>query len=78
LKASLGFGTEVIAISNQPETKDCPKNLPQEWVREEIRDATKINADALRRRLSELVRSTAEDTLNEMLNAEASELCKAK
>jgi hypothetical protein len=28
--------------------------------------------------LSELVRSTVEDTLNEMLNAEASELCKAK
>jgi hypothetical protein len=53
-------------------------NLPEDRVREEIRDAIKIDADAVRGHLSELVRSTVEDTLNEMLNAEASELCKAK
>jgi transposase-like protein len=53
-------------------------NLPEDRVREEIRDAIKIDADAVRGHLSELVRSTVEDTLNEMLNAEADELCKAK
>jgi transposase-like protein len=53
-------------------------NLPEDRVREEIRDAIKIDAEAVRGHLSELVRSTVENTLNEMLNAEADELCKAK
>ncbi len=53
-------------------------NLAENRVNEEIREAIKIDADAVRGHLDELVRSTVEDTLNRMLEAEANELCKAK
>ncbi len=53
-------------------------NVAENRVNEEIREAIKIDADAVRGHLDELVRSTVEDTLNRMLEAEANELCKAK
>ncbi len=53
-------------------------NVAEDRVKEEIRQAIKIDADAVRGHLDELVRSTVEDTLNSMLEAEADELCKAK
>lgn len=45
---------------------------------EEIRDAFQINGEAVRGHLDELVRSTVEETLNQMLDAEADQLCGAK
>ncbi|TWT30578.1 IS256 family transposase [Blastopirellula retiformator] len=53
-------------------------NVPEERTSEEIRDAIKIDGDAVRGHLDELVRSTVEETLNQMLDAEADQICKAK
>lgn len=44
----------------------------------EIKNALKIDVDAVRGHLNELVRSTVEDTLNKLLDAEADQLCNAK
>lgn len=53
-------------------------NVPNEASGEEIRSAIKIDGDAVRGHLDELVRSTVEETLNQMLDAEADQLCNAK
>lgn len=53
-------------------------NVPDELTSEEIRNAIKIDGDAVRGHLDELVRSTVEETLNQMLDAEADQLCNAK
>lgn len=53
-------------------------NVPDEPTSEEIRDVIKIDGDAVRGHLDELVRSTVEETLNNLLDAEADELCGAK
>ncbi len=53
-------------------------NVPDEKTSEEICDAIKVDGDAVRGHLDELVRSTVEDTLNQMLDAEADQLCNAK
>lgn len=53
-------------------------NVPEDHSGEEIRDAFQINGDAVRGHLDELVRSTVEETLNQMLDAEADQLCGAK
>ena len=53
-------------------------NVPEDLVGEEIRDAIKIDGDVVRGHLDELVRSTVEETLNNLLDAEADELCGAK
>lgn len=53
-------------------------NVPDDANSEEIRDAIKIDGDAVRGHLDELVRSTVEETLNQMLDAEADLLCNAK
>jgi transposase-like protein len=53
-------------------------NVPDEKVSEEIRSAIKIDGDAVRGHLDELVRSTVEDTLNNLLDAEADQVCNAK
>nr|WP_233200375.1 transposase [Blastopirellula marina] len=53
-------------------------NVPEERLGEEIRDAIKIDGEAVRGHLDELVRSTVEETLNQMLDAEADQICKAK
>ena len=53
-------------------------NVPEDRVGEEIRDAIKIDGDAVRGHLDELVRSTVEETLNKLLDAEADQLCGAK
>ncbi|WP_050769450.1 IS256 family transposase [Blastopirellula marina] len=53
-------------------------NLPEDRTGEEIRDAIKIDGEAVRGHLDELVRSTVEETLNQMLDAEADQICKAK
>lgn len=53
-------------------------NVPDDKVSEEIRSAIKIDGDAVRGHLDELVRSTVEDTLNNLLDAEADQLCNAK
>jgi transposase-like protein len=45
---------------------------------DEIKNALKIDSDAVRSHLDELVRSTVEDTLNRLLDAEADQLCNAK
>ncbi|MEO1525496.1 MAG: IS256 family transposase [Planctomycetota bacterium] len=45
---------------------------------EELRDAIKVDGEAVRGHLDELVRSTVEETLNQMLDAEADKLCNAK
>ena len=50
-------------------------NVPEDRVVEEIREAIKIDGDAVRGHLDELVRSTVEETLNKLLDAEADELC---
>jgi len=53
-------------------------NVPEDHVGEEIRDAIKIDGEAVRGHLDELVRSTVEETLNNLLDAEADQLCGAK
>ena len=53
-------------------------NVPDDHVGEEIRDAIKIDGEAVRGHLDELVRSTVEETLNNLLDAEADQLCGAK
>ncbi|EAQ80597.1 putative transposase [Blastopirellula marina DSM 3645] len=53
-------------------------NLPEDRTGEEIRDAIKIDGEAVRGHLDELVRSTVEETLNKMLDAEADQICNAK
>lgn len=53
-------------------------NVPEDHVSEEIRDVIQINGEAVRGHLDELVRSTVEETLNQMLDAEADQLCGAK
>lgn len=53
-------------------------NVPENSVGEEIRDAIKIDGEAVRGHLDELVRSTVEETLNNLLDAEAAQLCGAK
>jgi len=53
-------------------------NVPDVKTGEEIRRAIKIDGDAVRGHLDELVRSTVEETLNQMLDAEADQLCNAK
>jgi hypothetical protein len=52
-------------------------NVQEDRVGEEIRDAIKIDGDAVRGHLDELVRLTVEETLNNLLDAEADELCGA-
>lgn len=53
-------------------------NVPEDRIGEEIRDAIKIDGEAVRGHLDELVRATVEETLNQMLDAEADQLCRAK
>ena len=53
-------------------------NVPEERTGEEIQSAIKIDGDAVRGHLDELVRSTVEETLNNLLDAEAGQLCGAK
>lgn len=53
-------------------------NVPEEGISEELRDAIKVDGEAVRGHLDELVRSTVEETLNQMLDAEADKLCNAK
>ena len=53
-------------------------NVPEERTSEEIQSAIKIDGDAVRGHLDELVRSTVEETLNNLLDAEADQLCGAK
>jgi putative transposase len=44
----------------------------------EIKNALRIDSDAVSNRLDELVRSTVADTLNRLLDAEADQFCNAK
>src|SRR5690554_4151323 len=53
-------------------------NVPEDRIGEEIRDAIKIDGEAVRGHLDELVRASVEETLNQMLDAEADQLCRAK
>ena len=53
-------------------------NVSEELTSEDIQSAIKIDGDAVRGHLDELVRSTVEDTLNKLLDAEADRLCGAK
>ena len=53
-------------------------NVPEDHASEEIRDVIQVNGEAVRGHLDELVRSTVEATLNQMLDAEADQLCGAK
>ena len=53
-------------------------NVSEEQTSEDIQSAIKIDGDAVRRHLNELVRSSAEDTLNKLLDAETDQLCGAK
>ncbi len=53
-------------------------NVSEEQSSEEIHSAIKIDGDAVRGHLDELVRSTVEDTLNKLLDAEADQICGAK
>ena len=53
-------------------------NVSEERTSEDIQSAFKIDGDAVRGHLDELVRSTVEDTLNKLLDAEADQLCGAK
>ena len=53
-------------------------NVPEELTSEEIRDAIKVDGEAVRGHLDELVRSIVEETLNSLLDAEADQLCGAK
>ena len=47
-------------------------------VAKDLNNVIKINEDQFRNHLSEMVRSTVEETLNDMLDAEADQLCNAK
>lgn len=53
-------------------------NVPEERTSEEIQSAIKIDGEAVRGHIDELVRSTVEETLNNLLDAEADQLCGAK
>ncbi|MEM9646549.1 MAG: transposase [Planctomycetota bacterium] len=53
-------------------------NVPEDSACEEIWDAIKMDGKAVRGHLDELVRSTVEETLNNLLDAEADRLCGAK
>ncbi len=50
-------------------------NVSEERTSEDTQSAIKIDGDALRSHLDELVRSTVEDTLHKLLDAEADQLC---
>ena len=53
-------------------------NEPEEGTSEVIREAIKIDDEAVRAHLDELVRSTVEETLNRLLDAEADRLSGVK
>lgn len=53
-------------------------SVPDQTNGEEIWSAIKVDGDGVRCHLDELVPSTVEDTLNQMLDAEADQLCGAK
>ena len=53
-------------------------NAEEDPIRQEIRQTIKIDGDAVRGHIDEVVRSAVEETLNQMLEAEADELCQAK
>lgn len=53
-------------------------NVSDERTSEDIQSVIKIDGDAVRGHLDELVRSTVEDTLNKLLDAEADQLCNAQ
>lgn len=50
----------------------------EDSIRQEIRQTIKIDGDAVRGHIDEVVRSAVEETLNQMLETEADELCQAK
>jgi putative transposase len=69
----------LIAYVNQHQNQGLTMtNVTENRIGEEIRDAIKIDGDAVRSHLGELVRSTVEETLNHLLDAEADQLCGAK
>jgi transposase-like protein len=69
----------LIAYINQHQNQGLTMtNIPDDRIGEEILSAIKIDGDAVRGHLDELVRSTVEETLNKLLDAEADELCGAK
>ncbi len=53
-------------------------NAEEDPIRQEIRQTIKIDSDAVRGHIDEVVRSAVEETLNQMPEAEADELCQAK
>jgi hypothetical protein len=64
LKASLGFGVKVVAISTNKNHGMNGMNLPEDRSRDEIRDGTKLDAEEVLWHLTELSRSTVEETFN--------------
>lgn len=48
-----------------------------ESIEKNIKDLVKINEPEVRRHLSELVRGSVEETLNQLLDEEATVLCQA-
>jgi putative transposase len=79
LRASPGSGIDLITTPNNPRNQGLTvTNVSEERTSEDIQSAFKIDGDAVRGHLDELVRSTVEDTLNKLLDAEADQLCGAK
>tara|TARA_Y100000385_G_C13033606_1_gene611929 strand:- start:154 stop:1461 length:1308 start_codon:yes stop_codon:yes gene_type:complete len=79
LRASPGSGIDLITTSTNPRNQGLTvTNVSEERTSEDIQSAFKIDGDAVRGHLDELVRSTVEDTLNKLLDAEADQLCGAK
>jgi putative transposase len=70
-----GIDYQIQTIQNQGLTMT---NVAEDRVNEDIRQAFKIDGDAVRGHIDESVRSKVEETLNRMLEAEADELCQAK
>jgi putative transposase len=79
LRASPGSGIDLITTPNDPRNQGLTVTvISEERTSEDIQSAIKIDGDAVRRHLNELVRSSAEDTLNKLLDAETDQLCGAK
>jgi putative transposase len=79
LRASPGSGIDLITTSTNPRNQGLTvTNVSEERTSGDIQSAFKIDGDAVRGHLDELVRSTVEDTLNKLLDAEADQLCGAK
>ena len=78
MKANPGSGIDLISLPNNPKKQELTvTNVSEERTSEDTQSAIKISGDAVSGHPDGLVRSTVEDTLNKLLNAEKDQPCNA-